>query len=429
MSKQVEELLSLQRTYQTILLNDGGIRTLCNTLSNQINNPVFILDKYREDILYIDQELCKQLDCNSYLEKREFKDQEIVYEEHGILLKQLTYSWAGQEYKEIQVKLKEEDQILGFLTILIRNQLEKDNYLSIIQGTYALSLKLHQNHLIRNLIKRSSNEFIEDLLQGKIKNREELIEKGELIGWDLTIPYQLFALQLNLQMDIYCEEGEESFYFYEIKERIIRNLNRIAKTYISQDHIVFSYDNKIILMINYSTKDSQIKADIEKIHQELKENFPKINILVGAGKFVTDCCFLAESYQQALYTLDFLAATERKNRVLFYEELGVLRLLWQSDYDELAQFANEFLGKLIEYNKDDSTEWMKTLGCFLTEGGSIQNAAEKLHIHPNTMSYRIKRIEEIMEIDLKDFEIQLNLAVAYKIYKFILPTYRKNDKQ
>ncbi|WP_268794128.1 helix-turn-helix domain-containing protein [Selenihalanaerobacter shriftii] len=65
-------------------------------------------------------------------------------------------------------------------------------------------------------------------------------------------------------------------------------------------------------------------------------------------------------------------------------------------------------------------EWVETLGSFLEEGGSIQKAAERLHIHPNTMSYRIKRIQDILNVNLQDFEVKLNLAIAYKIYKFIM---------
>ncbi|GAB6098195.1 hypothetical protein JCM16358_00740 [Halanaerocella petrolearia] len=36
------------------------------------------------------------------------------------------------------------------------------------------------------------------------------------------------------------------------------------------------------------------------------------------------------------------------------------------------------------------------------------------------MRYRIKRIQEIIGLNLNDFENQLNLAIAYKINKFIL---------
>jgi DNA-binding PucR family transcriptional regulator len=36
------------------------------------------------------------------------------------------------------------------------------------------------------------------------------------------------------------------------------------------------------------------------------------------------------------------------------------------------------------------------------------------------MRYRIERIEEILGVDLQDFELRSNLAIAYKINKFII---------
>ncbi|WP_052326465.1 helix-turn-helix domain-containing protein [Halobacteroides halobius] len=108
------------------------------------------------------------------------------------------------------------------------------------------------------------------------------------------------------------------------------------------------------------------------------------------------------------------------NEVLFYDELGILRLLWQLDSPQLRQFTDEFLSNLIKYDQKNDTEWVEALGTFLQEGGKTQQAAKKLHIHPNTMRYRIKRIQEILNLDVHDFETQLNLSIAYKINKFIL---------
>jgi len=97
-----------------------------------------------------------------------------------------------------------------------------------------------------------------------------------------------------------------------------------------------------------------------------------------------------------------------------------MRLLWKINKEELKEFTTEYLTKLIKYDKGNSTEWLDTLGVYLEEGGSIQQAAKRLFIHPNTMSYRVKRIKEILGIDLQDQEVQLNLLAAYKICKYIL---------
>ncbi|SJZ37519.1 hypothetical protein SAMN02745118_00613 [Selenihalanaerobacter shriftii] len=256
---KLDELILLQRKYQNVLLNDGGIRTLCNTLIEQINNPVFILDRYRKGVLYVDRDLSKEWDFYTYLEEKELKEQEDSFTRHGLQFERRVHHWQDQKNTEVQVKLKQEDEVLGFLIILEKDPLKKSDYLAIMQGAYALALKLHQNALIQNLAQRCSNELIDDFLNGRFKEKDELVERGELAGWDLTIPYQLFVLQIDFQRRNKKDQQSGSFYFYEMKERIMHDLNRIINNSISRESIVFAYDDDIILLVNYSHQTEEIK--------------------------------------------------------------------------------------------------------------------------------------------------------------------------
>ncbi|WP_018249574.1 PucR family transcriptional regulator [Orenia marismortui] len=309
---------------------------------------------------------------------------------------------------------------MGYLVILEENILDEDDYLALTQGVNAISLKLHQNYIIQSLSQRCSNELIENLLQGRVKDRQKLIKSGELAGWDLTVSYQLFVIKANFSRDLDKDTGGHGLYTYEMEEKIINSLHRIIRTNISRKYIIFSYQGDILLLINYEDNSKEIREDIESLHQQLSNRFQGVSFSIGGGSFVRDCCMIADSYQQALYSLEFLAITNEVNRVLFYEDLGVLRLLWQVDCRHLMKFTDEFLKELIAYDLNNNSNWVDTLGAFLQEGCSIQYAANRLHIHPNTMRYRIERIQEILGLDLRDFETQLNLTTAYKIHKFII---------
>lgn len=48
-----------------------------------------------------------------------------------------------------------------------------------------------------------------------------------------------------------------------------------------------------------------------------------------------------------------------------------------------------------------------TLGAYLDAGGMIDTAARGLHVHPNTMRYRIRRIQEISGLDFTDADAML----------------------
>ncbi|MFO7819599.1 MAG: helix-turn-helix domain-containing protein [Halanaerobacter sp.] len=417
---KLNKLLKLQDKYHDILIKDAGLRTLCDTLTAEINNKVFIFDKFRENVLYLDRNLREEDNrFYSYLAQKEFKKKEIVENDYDIDLERGIYEWQTDEVKELQVKLESENETFGYLVILEENELDDDDFLAVMQAVYALNLKLHQNNLIQNLARKCSNELIEELLQGKIQEKTEIIKRGELAGWDLTLPYQMFIIRFEANEARETESSERTLYKYELEEKVIHTLHSIIRTSLSKKYITFSYNGDILLLINYEEKSKRIKSDIKDIAQELRTKFEQLNFSIGSGCFINDCCQIPKSYQQGLYTLDFLTSTHQEQQVFFYRELGVLRLLWQLDKEQLASFVDEFLADLIDYDQDNNTNWLETLGVYLKTGGSIQQSANLLPIHPNTMRYRINRIQEILGVDLQDFEVRSNLVIAYKINKYI----------
>ncbi|MGD0701237.1 MAG: helix-turn-helix domain-containing protein [Trebonia sp.] len=53
--------------------------------------------------------------------------------------------------------------------------------------------------------------------------------------------------------------------------------------------------------------------------------------------------------------------------------------------------------------------------CYFRENNSPQRASRLLHVHPNTVAYRIKRIEEITGLRLDNYRDRLIAQVALEI--------------
>jgi len=61
-------------------------------------------------------------------------------------------------------------------------------------------------------------------------------------------------------------------------------------------------------------------------------------------------------------------------------------------------------------------ELLKTLETYLDHGCSLVEAADALYIHRNTLLHRLKRIEELCDVDLRDPMQRLNLHAVVKDY-------------
>ncbi len=53
---------------------------------------------------------------------------------------------------------------------------------------------------------------------------------------------------------------------------------------------------------------------------------------------------------------------------------------------------------------------IKTLAAYLDQQGSIYRTAEVLHLHRNAVTYRLRRITELLGVDLDDPDQRLALA-------------------
>ncbi|MBV9721200.1 MAG: helix-turn-helix domain-containing protein, partial [Mycobacterium sp.] len=56
----------------------------------------------------------------------------------------------------------------------------------------------------------------------------------------------------------------------------------------------------------------------------------------------------------------------------------------------------------------------QTLGVYLDSFGDIPAAAEKLHVHPNTVRYRVRRIEKLLSTSLANPDVRLLLSLGLR---------------
>jgi sugar diacid utilization regulator len=142
--------------------------------------------------------------------------------------------------------------------------------------------------------------------------------------------------------------------------------------------------------------------------------FPDAVVWIGVGGVCRAPAEIARSYGEARRTIETLYRMGRRGGVLEFDELGIHRLLLQvPNLAELRGFAASVLANLDQH--EHGRAYLATLACYFRENNSPQRASRILHLHPNTVTYRIKRVEEIAGIDLSDYRQRLMAQVALEI--------------
>lgn len=148
----------------------------------------------------------------------------------------------------------------------------------------------------------------------------------------------------------------------------------------------------------------------------LAELFPETRVSIGIGGPCRDPREITRSYQEAQRTLDTLRRLGQAGTVTAFSDLGIHRLLLQvPDLAELRSFADDVLGPLTRADRDRHAGYLATLACYLRENSSPQRAARFLHVHPNTVAYRVRRIEELTGLSLDSYQDRLSSQIALEI--------------
>lgn len=104
-------------------------------------------------------------------------------------------------------------------------------------------------------------------------------------------------------------------------------------------------------------------------------------------------------------------AAERADLVTTYDEPGVRAAsLLTQDLRSARDLVADVLGPLAA-DDEGMARLRETLLVFLSEGGSYRSAGERLHVHRNTVKYRVDRAIEIRGRDLADDRFNLELAL------------------
>jgi DNA-binding PucR family transcriptional regulator len=268
--------------------------------------------------------------------------------------------------------------------------------------------------------KESMESFMREIIFNDVTYSEEILNRAMLYGYNPECEYcSLVVYMDNLTSFIGTSEVWDQEAELRTKEQVEQIIIKIMDGF-NKKTIHVSQSNSIIVMFPINEKDKKKTVNLisENIIKEISLKIEKLQISIGIGTYWRGFEDLKKSVLRAQKALKVLRINGRKDRICKYSDIGVYRLLFELEKSsEMKSMYEETLGKLIFYDKKNSTELVNTLEVYIRENCNLIMAAEELFIHKNTLKYRIKRIEDILECDFKDLEQILNFSIALKIGK------------
>jgi hypothetical protein len=139
-------------------------------------------------------------------------------------------------------------------------------------------------------------------------------------------------------------------------------------------------------------------------------------LTLGVSAVVHSAEGLRGALEEARHARRVAAARPGRVCVSGHEELASHVLLLPFVPDDVRRaFTARLLAPLHDYDRRHRAELVDTLAAFLTADGSWTRCAARLHLHVNTLRYRIGRIEQLTGRDLSRLEDKLDFFLALRM--------------
>lgn len=124
---------------------------------------------------------------------------------------------------------------------------------------------------------------------------------------------------------------------------------------------------------------------------------------------------LAGALDEARYSRRLAELRGEPVSVVSSDEVTSYVLLLATVPDEVRRtFANRVLGPVLAYDARTGAGLLETLNAFIACSGSWTRASEALHLHTNTVRYRIERIERLTGRNLSRLEDRVDVFLALR---------------
>jgi hypothetical protein len=263
---------------------------------------------------------------------------------------------------------------------------------------------LGREHVVAAAARRVRDDLVEGLLLGRGREDGDAQRWAAHLGYDPGREHNVMVIAFDIPEPRPPQDGEA------LRQRVRDVIEHFVATR-APDVIISARESEVVLVAG---------PDAQRLGTtcitRLAELFPDTKVVIGIGGTCREPQEITRSYEQAHRTIETLRRIGRAGTVTAFADLGIHRLLLQvPQLAELRSFADDVLGSLSPGEPERRAEYLTTLACYLRENSSPQRAARFLHVHPNTVAYRIKRIEEITGLSMDSYRDRLTTQVALEI--------------
>lgn len=194
-----------------------------------------------------------------------------------------------------------------------------------------------------------------------------------------------------------------------VNEIFMRNLTMSLNQCFSNGLYCYQGDNVVILTALKSPLSCHSQI-CDKLHRLIDRN----HLAIGVSNPLQNIADLFDSYHQAN-----LALASTKDGLVQYREVAPQYLAEYLQNQHQLQMINPTILELKAYDHDHHTEYFQTLVAYLLANFNVEQTAQQLNVHHNTVLYRLKKLQQIVNYRFDDPQQNASLYLSLILANYL----------
>ena len=308
-------------------------------------------------------------------------------------------------------------EIYGYLVVFAdAATLQPQDLLALHHGSTAIALHLLQLEADLQAQHQQLHRFTVDLIMGRHSSLDAIRARGRALGFD---PAGRFYVAL-------CKVGHEDEATHTtrmgrlrrpVRELLTRGLTR-AMAVRSLPGLATEFGDKVLVLCGEPASErrgQRLKLMLDEAIRELQPLLTPATVNVGISAAAETALQLPEAYEQSIEALNIGERIWGPGHIAAYDELGSYRVLARSSSPALLEFTARLLKPVLDYDHLHGNDLLGTLRTLLDCNLQTEACARALHMHPNTVRYRQRRLESLTGVHLGDPKERFDLLLALRV--------------
>jgi len=388
----VTKLATFQKKLTEEISNGSDLQTIADMVYNTVQLPVIVEDIDLQTVTYAGLSKEKYMELKADMEENISADTLQRRDKQQLPFRKKVARTTMQERLVTPITVQKE--VMGYCAFIyddMKNHNHKEDYLFLDRFANAVSLILLNEKTKFESFERMKGNFLDQILDGQLPV-SEIIKRGKYTRLDLSQPYYVVVMDYKKKEMSIEEEFSLQEHLFETTFRYFNDKKH--------DLLVGHREGKIILLIMRDNIKKPSTHDlIKEFNGYLIEKYPKGEFKFGISNESHKIENALKYYEEAVIA----SRLSTKKSIVPFHSLGIVGVLINSkNISGIKVIAEQELGSIYNTKDPKAVELLKTLYVFLLNGGKLEQTMNDLSLSLSGLRHRIKRIESLLEKDLRD---------------------------